>query len=295
MKLTFSLVILFLSLFSFAGLISEKDCQFFYDDPYETFSRVPKGKYKGKCLNLEERRNLKVVSSNQETLVIANFLHEGKYWKANIPKGNIFDRVILQVEFFPPEWIAAHTQMRFDLKEGQHIILEGQNETNQGEIVHLSSLIISFEALKSIKGEKYDLFRGLLNRYALSARMFSLSTAYNHIVKKMKHKNQQLLLSFNDQQVRKLFNYYVKRANRNSNHKEMYNTLKKNCTTEIYDGLQFVRKMPRLTLDIFGKEVPLIRKKHFLSFLPVTARKHLLRREILQDILPPLEKEVLPF
>ncbi|MDD0854405.1 DUF4105 domain-containing protein [Halobacteriovorax sp. GB3] len=295
MKLTFSLVILFLSLCSFAGLISEKDCQFFYDDPYETFSRVPKGKYKGVCLDLEKRRNLKRVTNNQDSLVIANFLHEGKYWKASIPNGNIFKRVILQVEFFPPEWIAAHTQMRFDLKEGKQITLEGQNETNKGEILHLSSLIISFEALKSIKGEKYSLFRGLMDRYALSARMFSLKTAYNHIVIKKKHKNQQLLLSFNDKQVRTLFDYYVDRANRNSNHKEMYNTLKNNCTTEIYDGLQFVRRMPKLTLDIFGKEIPLIRKKHFLSFLPVTARKHLVKREILKDILLPLEKEVLPF
>ena len=286
-----------------------KECQFFENDPYETFAKMPKGEFKGECLNTTEQRNLNLIEVKEDrSLVIANFYHKGKYWKAEIPSGDIFKRAILQVEYFPPEWIAAHTQIRFDLEEGQAIKLTGQNETNLGETEEIDSFVFSFEAIKAVDSISYDLIKGMQDNFGLTVRMFSTLESYKKIVLKQKHKNQQIELNYNKVELKKLFDYYVSRGQKNINQNEMYHTVYSNCTTEIYEGFEFTRDLPLISVpvrkrDHIRKRFVIVGRKMVPKFyqpfsfgsikevLPVNAKWYADFREITKKEIEPLEKE----
>ena len=271
----------------------DESCAKYINDQYEPTRLMPKGPFAGNCLNVEERRNFKLLEETEKDYTIANFYHNEKFWIAIIPKGEVFKRTILQVEYFPPEFLAAHTQMRFDLKEGKKITLIGQNETNKNEVVDLNSLVISFEAVRTYLNPKYDLLKGLLNHFAMGARMFSLQTSYEKIVNKQGHKNDQVVIDFNSEELPRLFKYYIQRGNQNVNHDEMYNTLTNNCTTEAYEGMEYIRPMPTVKYKCGPHKQKVCERKkiHLGEVLPARAVKHTKVREIFLTLEKPLGEE----
>lgn len=282
-------------------------CQFFKNDPYENFATMAEGDYKGKCLETTTNRNFNVIEIKEDrSFVIANFFHKDKFWKATIPSGDIFKRAIIQVEYFPPEWIAAHTQIRFDLNEGETITLEGQNETNFGEVEKINSFVISFEALKAVDSIGYDLFKGTQDYFAFTVRMFSTLESYKKIVLTQKHQNEQIELNFNKKELKKLFDYYINRGQKNVDNQEMYHTVFNNCTTEIYEGFEFTRELPLIERDKkrFDRKVgrwvkvgkryvskPLPAFGRTKKMLPVNAKWYADFREITKGFIAPLEEE----
>lgn len=296
-----NLLVIFFALYS-ANLIAasgkilnnlNESCAKFSSDPYEPTRVMPRGPFAGNCLNVEERRNLILLNEDKDIYEIANFYHNEKFYRALVPKGEIFERAILQVEYFPPEVIAAHTQMRFDLKEGKKITLIGQNNTNQNEVIDLNSLIISFEAVRSYANPKYDLLKGLMDHFGMGARIFSLQTSYQKIVKDQGHKNDQVVLDFTSEELPRLFKYYIDRGHENKDHGEMYNTLTSNCTTEIYEGMEYIRPMPTVKVKCGPHKARTCERKriHLGEVLPARAVKHTKVREIYLTLEKPLEEE----
>ncbi len=259
-------------------------------DQYAIGAQIPAGPFKGECLNLESQRNFKYLAQDQRYIKISNFFHDNKYWVARIPVGEVFKRVILQIEFFPPEVLAAHTQVRFDLKPGKYLRLDSQEGK---EVKILSSFIISFEAVKVDSSPRFSLIKGLKNHFAMTARMFSLQESYKKIVLKQKHKNKQVVLDYNSKEQEDLFLYFLNRGSDNYQYKEMYNTFDNNCTTEVYEGFEAIRKRPTKTHYIGPKKT--IKKErnvvHILEFLPSTAVKHTKILNIFKGFAPPLEDE----
>ncbi len=285
------------------------ECLTFKNDPFETGATMPKGEYAGKCLNNSEQRNLNIIEVKENgSQVVANFYHKGKYWKATIPSSNVFKRAVLQVEYFPPEWIAAHTQIRIDLKDGQYINLEGQNESNFNETEKVSSIVFSFEAIKAVDSIGYDLFKGTQDYYGLSVRMFSGLESYRDIVLNQKHRNQQVELNYNSQELSKLVKYYLDRGQKNKDQIEMYHTVYSNCTTEIYEGFEHVRDLPLVQTPVWKRDHVTKRRKivrykmvpksykafsfgSFKEVLPVNAKWYADFREITNKEIKPLEEE----
>ncbi|MEC9282050.1 MAG: DUF4105 domain-containing protein [Bdellovibrionota bacterium] len=271
-----------------AGAIEE--CKTYESDLFETGAVMPDGEYAGQCLDFSFRRNLAIVDEKDPRLekykmpegvslddffVVANFKHKSNYWLAFVPrKNNLVMDAIFQIEHFAP--LAAHTQMRFDLAD--FIYLVGQNETNWGQEEKTSKVVISFESTQ-IHGESYGLIKGLQDKSALSAKFGSLEDTYEKIVIDQKHKNQQLKLSGDYSFKSKFFLALLIRGDKNKNQTEMYNTAKKNCTTEIFKVLD----------NLLGVKRHLWTRLNEL--LPTRADTVLTKRGLVEKEIDPLEIE----
>ncbi len=260
-------------------------------DKYYLPAQMPAGKFKGECLNVEKMRNLVLLSNiNSPKIQIANFFHNNKYWVVTFPELKNITRAILQVEYFPPEWLAAHTQIRFDLEEGSSIKLMAQD--GSGDTLELRNFVFSFEAVRRIGFPKYDLIKGAMSHFGMAARAFSLQTAYEKIVEIQKHKNDQIILDYNQDQRVSLFKKLLISANANKNHTEMYDTIENNCTTKLYEAIESVSPMPTRLVKAGPKGNKInVRRTHLLSFLPSTAVTHIKIRELFQALAPSLETE----
>lgn len=284
------LILLFICVFSSTNLVALEQCKTYENDLFETGAVMPDGEYVGQCLDFSFRRNLAFVDESDPRLeeykiptgvsledyfVVANFKHRSNYWLAFVPRKNhLVTDAIFQIEHFAP--LAAHTQMRFDLAD--FVYLVGQNESNWGQEAKTSKVVISFESTQ-IHGESYGLIKGLQDKSALSAKFGSLEDTYEKIVIDQKHENQQLKLKGDHSFKSKFFLALLIRGNQNKDQIEMYNTAKKNCTTEIFKVLD----------NLLGI------KRHFWTrlkeLLPTRADKVLKRRKLVDKEIEPLEKE----
>jgi|GEM_PF-3739835 len=77
-------------------------------------------------------------------LIVANLEHQGAFHLASLNIDSI-SKIIFQIERFPPEWIAAHTQLRLQFKDNDAVKLFDQ--TNPGVVVaELKEIVMSVEA-----------------------------------------------------------------------------------------------------------------------------------------------------
>lgn len=260
-----------------------QNCGTDINDKFEPKNGMPAGPFKNKCLKSNQRRNFYLLSpyqglemgytdaiTNEKDPIIANISHDDRFVVAQIPIRAI-NRIVFQMERFAPEWIAAHTQLRFDFDT----YIELRDQKNPKVIIgKTKSLVFSVEAVPMVEGPGYDLVKGTKGFYGLGYRMTSLEQKYQDVVVKEKNTVNQFLLNFSkieSQQIFKqiLHNYF--HPTLKGGYHEMYHTLKRNCTNVLFELFdQYLMK----NRGIFHRAT---------TSIPVISKTTLDLRELLND------------
>lgn len=178
------------------------------NDPFAPSGIMPSGPHQGTCLKIHEARSYRFITEEEfkkatfaaevsfstNSTFFANVQHEGAFWLGVMDEDSISD-VVFQVERFPPEWIAAHTQLRFNFRPGKGMKLYSQ--TDGGKTTSfLREVILTVEAVGYIGGPEYDLIKGMKGRYGLAKRIVSLRDKYLHMIVNQDHTVNQYRLNF---------------------------------------------------------------------------------------------------
>lgn len=224
-----------------------QNCGSDVNDQFEPKNGMPAGPFKNKCLSSNQRRNFYLLSpyqglahgyadaiTNEKDPIIANISHNDRFVMAQIPMRSI-KRIIFQMERFAPEWIAAHTQLRFDFDT----FIELRDQKNPKVVLGTTkSLVFTVEAVPMVEGPGYDLVKGTKGYFALSYRITSLEQKYQDVVIKEKNTVNQFLLNFSKIETQQIFRQILHKyfhPTFKSNYYEMYHTLNRNCTNVLFE------------------------------------------------------------
>lgn len=263
-----------------------------YSDPFAPEARMPFGPYQGTCLDLSVRRSFKILTNKevkiaglfpQDVFYIANVSHNQKFWIAKIDKNFKVRRIVFQMEKFPPEWVAAHTQLRIQFTSP--IQLYRQDDTRITNTTN--ELIFSVEAVSPINGPRYGLFKGTQDKFGLAYRMTSIEEKARHIGIEQDHTTYQWVLALEEYQRDSIFNIILNEYH-DPEMSFVYHTLKKNCTNELFDimglglGFNFNR------FERFQTSLPIISAKILrkLNLIDHSVKLPLFNVEAREVILP---------
>lgn len=209
-------------------------------DPFDPRARMPKGAFKGQCLSCEQR-SVKMLSPAEAApykpapgmMVFANFKHKGKYWVAQIPKNAVED-AIFQIQYFNVlrSSYSAHGQMRFHLKPGREAILVPQSAAHKRQkAIRMRDFIYSANAIW-LRSGVWDPVSGLVDFYAVAHEIVGLEDRIQDAVKyPFTDRIEQIRLALTPQQKQQLLFNVIMQGDRDRTNL-MYDTLKRNCTTE---------------------------------------------------------------
>jgi hypothetical protein len=217
-------------------------------DPFALDDTVRRGPYRGRRLDTSEQRSVWLLSREEASaiglapapgrLLAANVRHAGRYWIAEIAPGGVSD-VIVQLEQFPAVVPAAHCEMRFRFAPGAEPLLRPQTREGGGRALRLRDLVYSVEAVPVVGGDSYDLWRGLWDHYGNAYRLCSLADRYQAMVVRAGHRVEQLRLVLTPDQRRAVLEAALRRGD-HAQMNVMYNTISRNCATEVYRALDDV-------------------------------------------------------
>lgn len=224
-------------------------------DPYAPDGIMASGKHAGECLDIDHFRSfrrltLAEVSENASLSgynfakydFISNVQHENRFWIAVLPKNAKVVRTVFLVEPFPPEWIAAHTELRFDFDEDSQPILF--NQVGPVESVKLSSLVLSSEAAPLRNGPTYNLYSATKDYFVISRRLMSIPQVL-HQVRGSGHEVDQYLLRLSVARNGDEFWKFSLDFFHDPEMKAIYHTLYRNCSNSIFEGFDVFYQRPR--------------------------------------------------
>lgn len=209
-------------------------------DPFDPRARMPKGPFKGQCLSCEQR-SVRMLSPAEAApykpapgmMMVANFKHKGKYWVAQIPKNAVED-AIFQIQYFNVlrSSYSAHGQMRFHLKPGREAILIPQSVGDRRQkAIRMQDFIYSANAIW-VRSGVWDPVSGLVDFYAVAHEIVGLEDRIQDAVKyPFTDRIEQIGLALTPQQKQQLLFNVIMQGDRDRTN-IMYDTLKRNCTTE---------------------------------------------------------------
>ena len=205
-------------------------------DPFFPKRVLSTGKYKGESTNTGLQRSVVQLSAADAAkygakpgeLAFANFSHEGKFWVAMVPPNAVKD-IDMMLEHFPAIVPAAHSMLRFRLKDGQEARLVPQTEGSDDKPRVLKDLVLSIEATAP-KNFKYGLVDGLFNNFAAAYRMESVQDRAAH-TKNNGHRVEQIPLKFSEQEKQRILKEAITTSHQRGL-KTNYNTIASNCTNE---------------------------------------------------------------
>ena len=215
-------------------------CVFDESDSYEPRTTFVKGPWLGECHDTRQRRPVDFVSDEEASeyqdpagyLVINNVYHQGAFWYAFVPQSAILN-VYFQLEYFPAVIPAGHTQLRVEYKTP--VVLYGQSSINKGQRDEVLDLTLSIEAVTR-PGDKYDLFKGAQEHFAIAYRVTTMEARYEDMVLRQGHHVEQWRLLLEEEEAEALLAHYVSVSSEHGLD-FAYHTLFKNCTTEIIETL----------------------------------------------------------
>lgn len=284
--------------------------------------RMPGGPYKGQCLDTRERRNAKLFTIKDVTLLrsygikmkeghtyFANFKHKNKYYIAEYPQNSIASSYLVFEKFVELGGksleeadveramtgivLTGHIQLRFKLKKGKNIKLYPQHKSFGG-VKKVNDFAYAMFAVRplSTSGEKFDpLGDGIFNGYTISQNFMStydVALAYrDYVAKKTQVGQYKIENSHFDGE--KALNALLKLANKEFNRKtpRYYHTWRRNCVTETYAGIDAGAKGQSLESHIGGLFAGIIRPLKTIGTLgrewnPMFVLANLERRSIIK-------------
>ena len=260
------------------------------DDPFEIGAYINFGKHHDKCYDSIEKRPVKLISHTPsieegERIWVANFHHRNKYYAASIPFVHI-QEAQMQIESFPSQVPAAHTQLRLKMSPEHPIRLYSQRSwspANTEEVLYeLYDVILSVEA-GGPKGFAYDIFRGTEDEFVLVLRLKSLWQSADWMIVQQNHEVKQLVLNLGSEQLGRMMKYYAEKGD-SMGIQYPYHTLTKNCGNEL---LKFIDEVSSYS---WPRRL-LIRANPMLDAYPVMMKESLIMRGVLSHETQNLETE----
>jgi hypothetical protein len=216
-------------------------------DAYDPGKVMDFGKYKGQCVDTSIKRPANIISQDDDTITFANFLNDGKYWIARVPKHGVA-RAIFQIEDFPTgvSFVkAAHTQLRIVMQPGSELELTPQTPTPDSSVapIKVSDFNWSLE-YAAPAGVSYDIFHGELDEYALVERIVSTHDRGSEQILVDKNTVRQYQLKIPTQaELDALLVNGISDSDK-VRMDEAYLTLGRNCTTELFNLIDQTVKYP---------------------------------------------------
>ncbi len=283
------ILLMFATTMSFAQYPANTDpnCVSHAHDPFEPRTRMSQGPEKGLCINSDFRRSATILNSSEaaryfpsrkDSIVIANFSHQKKFWIAQIPVKRI-KRMILQTQFFPigPTALGieiSHVQFRFDFEAGTQIDLLSQDAAAPVRSTSIKHVILTVENVGP-HGEKFDFMKGMKGYFNLVYRAVSLEDKYNWMIKEQGHRVTQHQLKVTPQEAQKIFMEGMKRGTKRQS-RTIYHSLNQSCSTELV-------KILKATLGTWDS---------VMSFYPNLILPILQNRGLILKELPTLNQEL---
>ncbi|MEO0445277.1 MAG: DUF4105 domain-containing protein [Verrucomicrobiota bacterium] len=178
--------------------------------------------------------------------------------------------LIFQMERFPPERIAAHTQVRVSFPRRSIKWYASPGDLTRGKIGdRLSDLVFSVEAWW-VQGDEYSLLRGTKNHFTMVFRGVSLESKVQSMIREKEHTVEQWKLTATPHQIEQFIRGFADRSQEASG-KIPYHTVRVNCTTEPFSLLESV-----------------LNQKIRTPLLPVRSFRPMERAGIVQERLPNL-------
>ncbi|MCB0347845.1 MAG: DUF4105 domain-containing protein [Bdellovibrionales bacterium] len=189
-------------------------------------------KFSKQCSFTEKFRAAHINIDTETEIEFANYLHNNNYYTLTIPKNIEVEAAFFQIEKFPviSGIIAAHTQLRFTFKKENKI--KARSQTDESSTTKIEDLIISFEASYP-KGNSYNFAIGAFDNYALVGRLTSGKQAQDESPGR---NVEQYKLKLTKAELSELLFKAIHRSDY-LQQKYFYNTLRPNCTTEVFDLL----------------------------------------------------------
>jgi hypothetical protein len=224
-------------------------CQCFshIDDKYEEPVVMNFGPFAGQCVDTCRFRRVITLGKseaapyrrNQDEIVIANILHEGRFWIAAIPVNQTKESRIIFEDFLKG---ISHVAIRFIFDDHHPVRLYPQ-ALNSKEIRtakvqphYLTDLLFSAEGTPPIRKD-FELVDSALGRYWLSYRFLSTLDFYIHAHAKKGHPIRQFRLSLNSEQRRQALIAGINKSE-NGSFQTRYDLLQNNCATSAVDLLE---------------------------------------------------------
>jgi Domain of unknown function (DUF4105) len=207
-------------------------------DPQEAPYRFTSlsGKFSGQCADTNRFRAIQNLKIENGVAVLNNYHHDNDFWQAqfSIEPSNL-DAVYFHVVRFPILGIveAAHTQIRFKLKNPVQL----KSQTDASKTTTTKEVLVSFEAVRP-KDQAYNFALGALENYALVGRV----TSAKQRIAESEAPMEQYELDITQDEKALLLKNTLTHAEQ-IGIKYTYNTLRPNCTTEVFDLLD---SLPRL-------------------------------------------------
>ena len=254
--LLMSYISIAISISSWAG--QAPACRIDLKDKYDIGYSLDHGKYKTQCLDMARKRPAIILSEDSQTITIANFYHEKKFWLAQIPKTGV-DQAIFQIVRFStgiPFVIASHTQIRFKMKPGAELRLTTQN--GSGEQTTISDFIFSVEYTAPL-GVPYNVIEAQFNNVGMVARILSTKARMLEELDGSGNTVQQLPMRLDSRAADQIMVSGIHRSYQLGT-LQMYNTFSRNCANEAFNlldkNLLYFHKISPFKISIFELNDP---------------------------------------
>lgn len=207
-------------------------------DPFQPTHMVASGRFKGEPINHDLQRSVVALSPAQAAqygakpgeLAFANVSHNGQHYVAVVPEDAV-KKASLMLEHFPAPVPAAHSMIRFQMKEGKEARLVPQKVGSEEETIKQNDLVLSIEA-SGPRNFKYDLLEGAKSNFSIAYRFESLQDRALH-TQKNGNRVEQLPLKLTDSELQRVLKEAVRTSDQ-TKQTAMYNTLTRNCTNETF-------------------------------------------------------------
>ncbi len=198
------------------------------------------GAFTGQCVDTCRYRKsipLAPLKKNSDSVRLSNYLHEGKYWTAQVSKDGLKKVQVAFEEFMPGVF---HVFLIFEFVDKNSVYLTPQVGERAGQTVKISNLVISPEGIPP-KAGKYNLVDAYMERYPIGIRTMSRQQVILWSVEKLKHKVEVFDLKLSSVQATALLNSALESLTSKS-FKVRYGLLSNNCATSVLDYIDAVIK-----------------------------------------------------
>lgn len=249
MKIWFALLALVPSLSFAADMLTESApdciCENGTKIPFEEPIKYGFGPYKGQCVDSCRFRPLHVLSEKNGTIEIANIIHKGVFWKAEIVARDV-EHVDMGLEDFMRG--ISHVILRFRFKDPQAVKLTPL--VGNGKAEYIQDIVVSAEGVPP-KGLSYNLSDGAFGNYLIVYRVLSLNDTIAWMVVDKQHRVSQRRLSLQPDQGAKLLRLALQRS-ADIGFTQKYDLFTNNCATSAIGLVEETLGRPTRASGVFA-------------------------------------------
>ncbi|MGE5087062.1 MAG: hypothetical protein ACM3MG_12225 [Bacillota bacterium] len=211
----------------------------------ECLATMTRGKYRGQCIDTAHKRAIRILDRTAETITIANYRKNGRFYKAVIPFNDVtqMSYVIVDLNATPLNSIAqvhvSHTELRFHFNKGAGVELYDLDQpiSEQSFAGTDEDFLISLNYMAP-KGVPYDPVKGLDgNLFASALQVLSLSEEVDiRFQQEEKFNVYEITLDIPSDQAALVLKTALFFSN-NVQYTIPYDSWNSNCTTVLFDIL----------------------------------------------------------